>query len=118
MYLSFFRDYEMAKMRIVYKLVNYEMNKDLLESVPHQRFLDLVAVCMFMFEGSEINEEGYAISLIRNMHLDMWGITSEELFARAKENTPVLRPYSIRSMDDLLGLLFREGSVWSMHIRG
>ena len=39
--MRYFLDYERVKDRIVYKLINTEKNKELLEDLPHIEFLDL-----------------------------------------------------------------------------
>ena len=38
---DYFENYEMSRKTIVYKLVNYQKNKKLLEDVPYKRVLDL-----------------------------------------------------------------------------
>lgn len=43
--MEFFRDFEKVKDRIVYRLVNREKNKELLDNIPHVDFLDL-AICI------------------------------------------------------------------------
>ena len=82
--VQFFKDIEMVRKKIVYRLVNYEKNEELLMNVPHRRFLDLAVVyhCLVVSE-----ETGNASILVQNDHLKMWGITEEELFAEAEENT-------------------------------
>lgn len=82
--VDFFKDYAQAKKRIVYKLVNYEKNEELLKKVPHRKFLDLALVCYCMVL-SEMT--GNASILIYNSHLNMWGIGENELFEAAEENT-------------------------------
>lgn len=107
-----FTNYEVAKEHIVYKLINYEMNKELLVDVPHRRFLDFTIVCMYLVDEKAMNlMEGYATILIRNMHLELWNISDKELFERAAVNTPRLFPYSIMSFEDVLadvGVICRE----------
>lgn len=107
-----FTNYEVAKENIVYKLINYEMNKELLLDVPYKRFLDFAIVCMYLVDEQAMNlNGGYATILIRNMHLDIWNISDKELFERAEVNTPRIFPYSIRSFEDILadmGIICRE----------
>lgn len=101
--LSFFTDYEKIKDRIVYKLISYRQNEDLLKNVPHFKYLDLAVVfnCLLLD-----TERGNATILIHHHHLDFWQITPDALYALAKANTPKLLPFEIRSMDELLiGLL-------------
>ena len=41
---SFFQDFAHVRKRIVFKLIHYERNKALLETIPHIPFLDLAMV--------------------------------------------------------------------------
>lgn len=97
--ISLFKDFDKAKERILLKLVNQERNSELLEEVPHIIFHDLAiifvcAICDFLDE--------YATILIHNQHLEMWGISLDELYEIGMENTPKLLPYSFDSMENVL----------------
>ena len=48
--ISFFMDREKVSPKIKMKLVNYEKNKELLEKVPHIRFLDLAVLFIVVLE--------------------------------------------------------------------
>lgn len=108
--VSFFTDYEKAKHRIVFRLVNYERNRPLLDKVPHIRFLDLAIVfhCLVEAGGSEC-----ATILIYNHHLAFWDITKEELYACAQKNTPQLLACELRDMSEVLSgfLADSDGNV-------
>jgi len=81
---SFFTDYEKAKKKVRGKLVNTEMNRKLLEAVPHREFLDLSMVYMLRLE-----EEGCGMECsidVKNEYLELWGVTEEDLFGDAKAN--------------------------------
>lgn len=97
--MRYFLDYKDVKPRLVYKLINAEKNKELLKDIPHMKYLDLVIVfrCMVFHE-----ELGDASILIRNAHMKLWGVTTEQLYQDAKENTPKLLPYEIKSMAEVL----------------
>lgn len=101
--LSFFTDYDNVKNKIVYSLVNYERNKELLTDTPHIRYLDLAIVFRYVVQGNEVES---ATILIKDNHIKLWGISKEELYARASVNTPLMRPCEIVSMSNILkGLL-------------
>ncbi len=97
--MDYFRDFEKVKDRIVYKIVNYEMNVELLESVPYVKWNDLAIVFCHVCDECML---GYATILIRNCHLDMWGIDNEQLFEYARINTPRLMQDEMTSMDEVL----------------
>ncbi|MBR4966576.1 MAG: hypothetical protein IKY53_08785 [Lachnospiraceae bacterium] len=101
--ISFFTEFEKAKEKIVYKLVNYEKNKGLLEEIPHVRYLDLAIVFQCMVQSEEL---GNATILIRNTHIALWQKTEEEIYEIALQNTPKLLPADLRTMEEILGELY------------
>ncbi|MBE5878883.1 MAG: hypothetical protein E7288_02760 [Lachnospiraceae bacterium] len=101
--ISFFTEFEKAKETIIYKLVNYEKNKTLLEEVPHVRYLDFAIVFLCMVQSREL---GNATILIRNSHLTLWQKSEEEIYKIALENTPRLLPPDLRTMEEILGELY------------
>lgn len=101
--ISFFTDYDKVKSRIIFKLVNYERNRELLSKVPHYRFLDLAIVFNCLVESSP---SGSATILIHDHHLDYWGITRDDLYALSQQNTPKLLSYELKDMTEILKELF------------
>ena len=81
---SNFTDFNKVKDNVCFRLVNLEANKELLESVPYQRVRNLAKIYYVDIENSEI---GTGSILIRNEHLEMWGISKRELFKLADKNT-------------------------------
>lgn len=107
--LSFFTDYEKAKNRIIYRLIHFEKNQELLKDLPHFRFLDLAVVfsCLMLDTPN-----GNATILIHHRHLEFWNITADELYKIAVENTPRLLPFELKSLKDIL-----SSSVLEMNIK-
>lgn len=103
--ITSFTAYQHAKKRIVYKLVNYEQNRELLEKIPHRRYLDLAIVYYYIFEDSVMEN---ATILLHNSHLKMWNVTEEEVYKTACKNTPKLLPASIVGMHELLKNMLGE----------
>lgn len=97
--VSFFTDYEKVKHRIVYKLVHYERNRALLNKIPHIKFLDLAIVFSCLIET---NSSENAVILIYNHHLAFWNLTTDDLYALAVKNTPLLLPWEIRNLSDVI----------------
>ena len=94
-----FLSYDSVRENVVYKLINTEKNRELLEDIPHMEFMDLSIVfqCIISLE-----ETGVASILIHNVHMKLWGVAAEDLYATAKENTGRLLPYEIKSMAEVL----------------
>ena len=98
--LQSFLDFNQASKRIVFKLVNYEKNRKLLENIPHKKFLDMAVVYYYLLSNEELEN---ATILIYNNHLEAWNIDVEELDRIAMENTPVLLKEDLRSITEVLG---------------
>ncbi|MCL2052125.1 MAG: DUF5688 family protein [Lachnospiraceae bacterium] len=97
--LGFFRFYANVKEKVLFRLINFQKNKDLLAGIPHKCFYDLALVfyCDFsnnFFENGTI--------LLDNSHLTLWGVSLEEVFADALHNTPKLRPAVIKTMAEVM----------------
>ena len=97
--LDYFKDYERVKERIIFKVVNYDLNRELLEHIPYVGWNDLAIVfCHVCDEHSA----GYATILIRNEHLEMWGVTKDELYKTALDNTPGLMKDVLSTIENVL----------------
>ena len=101
-------DFENAKFRITYKLINYEMNKDMLKELPHMRYLDLAKIYVI-----NLHAEEYANSEIKIHHgfLQFWNKSIEEIDAIATENTEKMFTAKIISMDDALREIMKKKGV-------
>lgn len=97
--ISVFTDYEKCKNNISFKLINYEKNKELLEDIPHIKYLDLAIVFYYLLEGG-LNETSSI--LIRNSHMEHWGVDKVDLMVQAQNNTPRLLQSEIRSLTDVV----------------
>ncbi len=97
---SFFTEFDNIRDKIAMKLIHYERNKELLEKVPHIRFLDLAIVfyCLISMDFAT----GNATILIHHSHLKNWNITTTELFQIAKDNTQKILPEKLYDMNDVL----------------
>lgn len=96
MKLSCFDD---VKERVFVKLVNAEMNEELLTTIPHRRYLDLAVIYCILCNGEE--EEISSITL-SNKIFEQWNCSLDELYDVATCNTEKLFPVQIRSMNDII----------------
>ena len=94
-----FLEYENVKDSIVYRLINTEMNRELLDDLPHMEFLDLSVVfcCLVMEE-----EDNPAFIWIHNIHMELWDVTVEELYWAASENTQRLEKPELMNIEEIL----------------
>lgn len=98
-------DLKNVKDQIVYKLINYEQNEELLQEIPHIPYLDLAIVFYLLLD---INDDGFASMPINKGNLAAWGIDVGTLYSYAKENTPKKLPATIQSMSDVVSELDEE----------
>lgn len=96
---SFFTCLEHVRPQIVYKLVNYDKNRELLEEIPHFTYLDLAIVFYYLVPD---HSQGNASILIHNSHLAYWNLSKDALLLLAGQNTPRLLPWRCDSMISLL----------------
>lgn len=85
--------------KVAYKLVNRDLNQDMLESVPYIPIVgDLVKV---FYLSVSMGEESGTI-LIHNGLMETSGVSLEELNESANSNTPNLYPFEFESMENIL----------------
>lgn len=98
--VSFYTNFDNTRSKIVYKLIHYEKNRELLKDVPHVVFLDLAIVfyCLISMDESI----GNATILVHNSHLSYWNIDVDTLFAVAKENVLAQLPAQLIDMGSML----------------
>ncbi len=97
--------YEDIKPFIIYRLVSYERNKKLLEKIPHMKYLDMVITYYCLVRE---DEEGIGTIRITNAHLQMWETSLQELHTLAVNNTKLIFPAIIKSMDEMLLPMLQE----------
>lgn len=105
---DFFMDYELAKERIAYRLVNREKNRKLLEEIPFIPYLDLAITFFCKVEHDEL---GCGIIQIRNEHARLWGVEKEQLFRDAEKNMRTLYPELVCTMQELLQSVENEPEI-------
>lgn len=97
--------YDKVKDKIVYKLIQKDANKRLLDNVPYIPYLDLAIVFYVLLETSEF---GTATLLVKREHLKEWGITEEEMKAAAMVNTPRLLPLKIEKLSEFMYVMTNQ----------
>lgn len=103
--IEFFTEYESVRHRIVYKLINYDKNRELLEDIPHIQYLDLAIVfyCLMICDTF-----GNGSILIHNSHCKMWNVEAAQLYEDARANTPLLLGAELKSMEEVISDLVEQ----------
>jgi hypothetical protein len=92
-------DYNAAKDNIVFQLVNTEQNKEMLGDTPNRAFQDLSIIYRWVIK---IEEEGIQSAVIHNTLAKNLGLSEEQLFKLAVENTKRILPPTIRTITDVI----------------
>lgn len=96
---ALFCDFNNMQHHVVYKLISYERNLELLKQIPHIKYLDLAMVFYCLIASGST---GTATILIQNSHLELWNSNLNELYRLAKINTPKLMPARFEKLSSLL----------------
>jgi hypothetical protein len=97
-----YTNFEWVKDKLTYKLVNTEKNAELLKQIPNDPVLDMSMVYIVDLGTSE---HGKMTILVRNEHVERWGISHEELKKIAMDNAPKKEKYEFRSMSEVLAAM-------------
>lgn len=96
------------KDKVFCRLVNREMNAERLVNIPHMQYLDLVVTCRLLHYNDNV---GIASSEISYNELDVIGVTEEELFEQATQNTERLFPAEFKPLVSVMEKMMREKDV-------
>ena len=102
---AWFSNYDEVKKKVVCRVVNAKLNRDILNEIPYIPFLDLAITFCVMVSVSDKED---ASILVRNQHMEIWNADEQELFSVAKENTKKLLPTEISSMASILSAMANE----------
>ena len=102
------RKFSKVKQRIFYKLVNYDMNREMLKTTPHVKFLDLAIVFYILVSSKEGTQ---AIAMVRDVNIKEWGIDLSQLCVTAYGNTWKKYPPVIRRMEDIISDMILDSII-------
>lgn len=98
-------DFDNISSRILYKLINAEKNRKMLDEVPHILWNDLAIVFFYSFPEGPI---GNATFTIRNEHMSSWGITLDDLVRCSRENMPRNAPAQLIPLSRMVALIMGD----------
>ena len=93
------KNFSFIRKRIVYQLINYEMNREMLAEHPHVRFYDL-AICFYVL--LDVKDQGMLTFAVDDSYMDIWNTDVQEIYRYAAENTPKLLPASFGGIDEVI----------------
>ncbi len=96
-------DFTKAKDNIVFQLINTEQNKEMLKDMPNRQFHDLSIIYRWVIAN---DKDGMQSAVVRNDLADKLGMTEEELFKVAVENTKRIMEPTVKSMNEVMKEMF------------
>jgi len=114
-------EYSKVKDKLFVRISNAEKNKEMLKNIPHRLIEDLAMSChIFMDE----HDGGFGSTTVVNDMLKSYGVSEEQLFADALENSSRRMPAQILSLEDTVrriaddhpGGIDSDESVWEAMI--
>lgn len=107
--------WESVKDKVFCRLVNREWNQKKLKNMPYMEYLDLAVTCRLLHSA---DKNGIASADITHKELELFGVTKEELFKQAGENTEKLFPVKFKSLVSTLeAMLGKKFSLEAMGIK-
>lgn len=97
-----------AKNNIVFQLVNTEQNKEMLQNVPNRAFQDLSIIYRWVVKT---DAEGIQSTVIHDSLAERLGLSEEQMFQLAVDNTRRIFPPSIKSMNDVIREMFAKDGM-------
>lgn len=100
-------DFDTAKDNIVFQLVNTEQNKEMLRDIPNRAFQDLSIIYRWVINR---NEQSISSTIIHSALAERLGLSEEQMFKLAVQNTERIFPPTVKSMSEVLRDIFiKEG---------
>lgn len=90
---------------VIITLINTEQNSEMLSKIPHREFEDLSVIYRWIIKK---DNGGFHSNIINNESAARIGITEDELFKIASENTKNMYPPIVKNMEDIIKEIFME----------
>lgn len=101
-------DMDNARENIVFQLINTEQNKQMLMDAPNRQFQDLSIMYRWVMK---VEDAGVQSAVVRNSLAKQLGLSEEELFKLAVENTRRIFPPTVRSMNEVIRDMFMKDGM-------
>jgi len=101
-------DFNTAKDNIVFQLINTEQNIELLSGVPNRKFQDLSIMYRWVIKT---DETGIQSTIVKDALAEKLGMSEEQLFKVAVENTKRIFPPVVKSMNDVIRDMFMKDGM-------
>ncbi len=97
--VDFMTDFDKVAERLSIKVINYDMNRDFLQSTPHYKYGDLAAIFQVQMN---MDSYGSMTATVKNEQMKMWDVKPADLLSCATKNMEEKQPPHITSMFEVL----------------
>lgn len=108
-----YTDVDKVKDKIIFELVNYDMNKGRLSERPYIKVMDLAVI--FAFVATDLGQD-FGVVHITNEMAEQFGLSQDELWEIAKKNTPKLLVADVVPMSSFIPVKDIEEGIEEMYI--
>lgn len=95
-------DYSKMKDHLFIRISDGKRNQELLKGVPHMERAGLAVTCHVLIS---LGKDDMGSTMVNNMLLKEFGVSEEQLFKDAMENSPKILPPVLTPMEDMMGKL-------------
>ena len=92
-------DYKEVKPRLAFRLLSQKLNTEIGEELVFRPYLDLFLIYMVVFESDNGTESSARVT---KALMERWGVTEEDLYRDAMENTRVHRGIFIKPLEEMV----------------
>ena len=103
-------DFSNVQSRLMLKLINTEMNKDLLSEIPNIKIMDLSVIFIIAVDNFG-GRDGIASITVNNRMTSMWNVDTQTLYELARDNTLRNLLPAINSMRNILSGLIADDEM-------
>ena len=101
-------DLKEIREHVIFQLINTEQNKEYLETLPHREYLDLSIIYRWIVDKEE---NGLVSAIITNQVAEAKGLSEDELFFYASNNTKELAPPTVKPMSIIIEELMTDETI-------
>ena len=99
------KNFQSVRNQVVFRLINYDRNKEQLSQCPYIHVLDLALTYRILFNKDAL---GIATIMINQDMLDQWQISEFDLYNLAVDNSRRLFPPRLERMEDVLRTMIND----------
>ncbi len=97
--MGYISDFDRVKDKLIFRLINADLNEELLKSTPHRRFLDLAVIYTIYIEDF-LSSPG-TITVKQDL-MEEWGVDESTLYEYALVNSPRIKQPVMQEISDII----------------